>query len=323
MGKTVRGFVVLACTVMVIPACNTSPDGGETSPTAPPVGLNKPPTARIVTPIDGAVVQSGVALDINVAAADPDGGIAAVAIFEGSNRLATLLTAPFVFSWVPVIEGTFSLTAVATDTSGASTTSDPVSVVVQTPGTNPGPTPPNLPPIVSITNPVDGAIFVEGTSITLSANATDPDGPSLVVEYFDGTTSIGAASLIPFVVNWSGATQGPHSIRAVATDALGGSTSSVPVSIFITPRTTSSSPTGALKGASSEAHRRGRREDLSVEWPNRTPEGILCALRVLRVSGGPLQGGAGVGAGGLAGSSFRARASRATTRPKRKIASEQ
>jgi len=245
MGKTVRGAVVLAWVALLIPACkSSSPDGTGTPQPAPPLGLNKPPTVRIVTPINGAVLQTGVPVDINVAAADPDGGIVSVQIFEGSTLLTTILTPPFEFSWVPVIEGTFSLNAVATDTSGASTASDPVSVILQTPGTNPGPTPPNRPPVVSITNPVDGSVFIEGDSITLSADATDPDGPSLVVEFFDGPTSIGSASLIPFVVNWSGATLGPHSIRAVATDGLGASTSSVPVSVFITPRTTSSTVGG-------------------------------------------------------------------------------
>lgn len=243
MGKTVRGAVVLAWIALLIPACNsTSPDGTGTPPPAPPVGLNQPPTVRLISPTSNTILQSGVAVDLEAAANDPDGGIAAVAFFEGSNRLDTVLTPPFRFTWIPVIDGTFSLTAVATDTSGASVSSDPVSVIVQTPGTNPGPTPTNRPPIVRITNPADGSVFTQGTPITLSADASDPDGPSLVVEYFDGATSIGTASLIPFVVSWSGATPGPHSIRAVATDSLGASTSSAPVSILVVTDTTTTKP---------------------------------------------------------------------------------
>jgi chitinase len=242
MGKSLRGAVFLVCAVLVIPACDTSPNGTDPVP-APPIGLNEPPTSRIVTPVSGSILQNGVAVDFNVAAADPDGAVAAVAIFEGSNRLTTLLTEPFDFTWVPVVDGTFSLTAVATDTSGASTTSDPVSVIVQTPGRTPDP--PNRPPVIFITNPADGAIFTEGSSITLSSDATDPDGPTLVVEYFDGATSIGTATLIPFVFNWSGATRGTHSIRAVATDGLGASTSSAPVTItIIAPTSTTSSQNG-------------------------------------------------------------------------------
>ena len=251
MGKTVRGAVVLAWVALLIPACkSTSPDGTGTPPPAPPVGLNRAPTVRLVTPTPNTLLQNGVAVDLEAAANDPDGGIVSVAFFEGSTLLDTVLTPPFRFSWIPVIDGTFSLTAVATDNSGAVVSSDPVSVVVQTAGTNPGPTPPNQPPLVRMTTPLDGQVFIEGTPITLSAEATDPDGPSLRVEYFDGATSIGTATLIPFVVSFTGATVGPHSIRAVATDGLGASTSSVPVSITVTPSstTTSSRPTGSLNG---------------------------------------------------------------------------
>jgi photosystem II stability/assembly factor-like uncharacterized protein len=253
MGNSLRRLIVLASVVLIVPACtrSTSPDGGGGgTPAGPPPAVNQPPTVRLVTPVAGSIVQNGTAVDLVAGAADPDGAIFQVSFFEGSNLLATLLTEPFQFTWIPVIDGTFSLTAVATDNSGAVVSSDPVSVVVQTAGTNPGPTPPNQPPLVRMTTPLDGQVFIEGTPITLSAEATDPDGPSLRVEYFDGATSIGTATLIPFVVSFTGATVGPHSIRAVATDGLGASTSSVPVSITVTPSstTTSSRPTGSLNG---------------------------------------------------------------------------
>jgi photosystem II stability/assembly factor-like uncharacterized protein len=215
--------------------------------------LNKPPTVSLISPTSGTIVQKGVPVDLVAEASDPDGAVVSVEFFEGSTRLATVVTTPFQFRWIPVMDGTFSLTAIATDNSGAVVASDPVSLIVQTPGTSPSPTPPNLSPVVRITNPVDGSFFRQGDSITLSAEATDPDGDSVSVEYFDGTTSIGTATLIPFVVNWGTAAQGPHSIRAVATDALGAQTSSVPVSITVMPATVVpppavSMPTGSLNG---------------------------------------------------------------------------
>lgn len=241
--------LVVASVVLVIPACtrSTSPDGGGEPLPGPPVGSNQPPVVRLTSPAPDTILQNGVVVDLVAAASDPDGSIVQVSFFEGSNRLATILTPPFQFSWIPVIDGTFSLTAVATDNSGSVVSSDPVSVVVQTPGSTP-PTP-NLPPIVRITNPLDGSVFTEGASITLSADATDPDGPSLRVEYFDGASSIGTATLIPFVVSWTGATVGPHSIRAVATDAIGASTSSTPISMTVLASTTTTSkPEGRLNG---------------------------------------------------------------------------
>jgi chitinase len=231
-----RRIVLLAWCALAIPACSpdTSPDGGEPPPAGPPPAVNRPPTVRLAAPGDDTIVQNGVALDLVAVAQDPDGSVVQVSFFEGATLLATVLTSPFQFTWIPVIDGTFSLAAVATDSSAAVVSSDPVRVIVQTPGTSPDPTPPNQPPVVRITNPLDGAVFVEGSSISLTADASDPDGPSLRVEFFDGTTSIGTATLIPFLVSWSGASPGPHSIRAVATDAVGGSTASVPVSITVT-----------------------------------------------------------------------------------------
>lgn len=254
MGKTLVRALILASAAVVVPACtrSTSPDGGGGPQPTPPVGTNRAPTVRLTSPAPDTILQNGVAVDLVATASDPDGAIFQVTFFQGATTLATVLTPPFQFSWIPTIDGTFSLTAVATDNSGAVVSSDPVSVVVRTPGTTP-PTP-NQPPIVRITNPADGAVFVQGASITLSAEASDPDGPSLLVEYFDGATSIGTATLIPFVVSWSSAGVGPHSVRAVATDAIGASTTSVPVSITVTtstsppPTTTTSKPEGSLNG---------------------------------------------------------------------------
>lgn len=244
MGKTVRGIIALALVALVIPACAKDRDVEPVTPTqpAPPPGQNRAPEVRLTSPTANTVVQNGTAVDLEANATDPDGGVTSVSFFEGSTLLETVMSPPFRFTWIPVVDGTASLTAVATDTSGASTSSAPVPVVVQTGGTTPPTT--NRPPVVRITNPADGSIFTEGTPITLSADATDPDGPSLVVQFFDGGTLIGSASLIPFVVSWSGATPGSHSIRAVATDGLGASTTSDPVTIVVTPRTTTTSTKG-------------------------------------------------------------------------------
>jgi len=310
MGSPIFRAVVLASVVLIVPACtrSTSPDGGGGgTPSGPPPAVNQPPTVRMVTPTQDTILQNGTAVDLVAAAADPDGAIFQVSFFEGSNLLATMLTPPFQFTWIPVLNGTFSLTAVATDTSGAVVSSDPVSVVVQTPGTNPGPTPPNQSPIVRITNPLEGSVFREGSTITLSADATDPDGPSLRVEFFDGMTSIGSATLIPFVVSFTGATVGPHSIRAVATDAIGASTSSVPVSITVTPSstTTSSSPTGSLNGVFFADSSRGwivgdqghiwRSDDGGTTWSMQTSGTDAWLQRVQFLSGsvGWVVGGSG------------------------------
>src|SRR5204863_5077382 len=49
----------------------------------------------------------------------------------------------------------------------------------------------NNPPTVSVTAPANGATFVQGQNITVSASASDSDGTVSLVEFFDGATLIG------------------------------------------------------------------------------------------------------------------------------------
>jgi hypothetical protein len=73
------------------------------------------------------------------------------------------------------------------------------------------------PPIVTITQPADGA-EVWGT-VTITATATD-DGTVSEVEFFVDGTSVGTDTESPFQMNWSssGVSDGDHTISATATD---------------------------------------------------------------------------------------------------------
>jgi hypothetical protein len=46
-------------------------------------------------------------------------------------------------------------------------------------------TPPNQPPVVSITSPANNVIIPAGAPVTLTANASDPDGSIVKVEFYD------------------------------------------------------------------------------------------------------------------------------------------
>ena len=81
--------------------------------------------------------------------------------------------------------------------------------------------PPNEPPTVSLTNPSDGAVFTELSTITLSADASDPDGNLSGVEFFVDGQSVGSVSSSPFELNWDIPDYGSYGIHAVATDDEG------------------------------------------------------------------------------------------------------
>ena len=90
----------------------------------------------------------------------------------------------------------------------------------------------HTPPQVSMTSPATGAYITHAGSITLTANALATDGAITGVAFYDGTTLLGTASAAPYSVTPSIA-GGTHYIKAVATDANGLSSTSLPIRIDV------------------------------------------------------------------------------------------
>lgn len=106
----------------------------------------------------------------------------------------------------------------------------------------------NQPPAVALTAPAAGSTFNAGTTITLSANASDSDGTVSQVEFFRGGTSLGSDTTAPYSVSWSGAAAGSYALTARATDNAGATTTSATVNITVNATTTDTTapsvPTG-------------------------------------------------------------------------------
>jgi hypothetical protein len=99
----------------------------------------------------------------------------------------------------------------------------------------PPPPPPNQPPTVSLTSPANGASFRSPATISLAANAADPDGSVARVEFFRGTTRLGEDTSAPYTLQWTFAV-GNHTLTARATDNGGATTTSSPVTIRVKKR---------------------------------------------------------------------------------------
>jgi hypothetical protein len=93
--------------------------------------------------------------------------------------------------------------------------------------------PPNMPPTIALTNPPPGAVLAEPATVTLRASASDPDGSVTNVQFFSGATPVGAVASAPFDLTLSGLTAGNYSFTARATDNLGLSATSAPVSVSV------------------------------------------------------------------------------------------
>src|SRR5262249_13630658 len=100
---------------------------------------------------------------------------------------------------------------------------------------------PNAPPTVSITAPASGTTLPSPPAITVSANASDTDGPISAVSFLANGSSIGTASTSPYSMTWSPASAGSYTLTAVATDNLGATTTSTGVSLTVTSGGTAAS----------------------------------------------------------------------------------
>jgi hypothetical protein len=112
---------------------------------------------------------------------------------------------------------------------------------------------PPTPPRVTLTADTNNAAFGSATNlffygptnVSLTAAATDLDGPVSMVNFYDGATLIGTDVTEPFNGVASNLSFGSHVLRAIATDATGLSATSAPITLTILQLTTLI-PTGAV-----------------------------------------------------------------------------
>ncbi|EZH74267.1 hypothetical protein ATO12_15490 [Aquimarina atlantica] len=92
----------------------------------------------------------------------------------------------------------------------------------------------NVPPTVSIASPANNTTFVEGTSVDITANASDSDGTITKVEFFNGATKLGEDTSSPYTYTISNASVGSYTLTAKATDNEGATSTSSAISISVT-----------------------------------------------------------------------------------------
>jgi hypothetical protein len=102
------------------------------------LSINLPPEVMLVRPAAGAQFFAPATVVMEANASDPDGTIAQVEFFAGTESVGLVTQAPFVLNWSGVAAGEYSLTAVATDDQGDTATSGPIMInVVPWTGTAP------------------------------------------------------------------------------------------------------------------------------------------------------------------------------------------
>ena len=198
---------------------------GNQATTTITVTVNDPPSVSITAPAASASVPTGSATMVSATASDSNGTVAQVQFFANGVSIGTDLTSPFSVLWTPTTSGPVSLTAVATDNLGTTTTSSAVAVTVT-----------NAAPVVSVTLPAPAAVLTVGSVAAVNATATDADGSVASVQFFvsfnGGTaTSLGTDITSPYAATLTPTATGSYAISAVATDNLGATTTSAVVTV--------------------------------------------------------------------------------------------
>jgi uncharacterized protein YjdB len=99
---------------------------GDTAPTP----VNQPPVITISSPSKGNKYENFSSVTLEAIASDPDGTIAKVEFYNGSEKLVELISPPYSYIWKNIDTGKYSITAIATDNLDATTTSLPVELKV-------------------------------------------------------------------------------------------------------------------------------------------------------------------------------------------------
>jgi regulation of enolase protein 1 (concanavalin A-like superfamily) len=168
---------------------------------------NSPPTVSLTAPANGATFTAPATVNLAASASDSDGTVAKVEFFAGSTLLGTDMTSPYQLTWGSVAEGTYTLTAVATDDAGASTTSSPVTITVA-----PQPPPGGLPAGWSDgdigATPIAGSASYNNGTFTVTGSGADIWGTADAFHYAyrswtgDGTLIARVASVPTNVNAW-------------------------------------------------------------------------------------------------------------------------
>ena len=198
---------------------------------APPP--NRPPTITLTSPTTGATFVAPATIPLSATAGDPDGQVVNVEFFTGSTKLAEDTTAPYKYTWRNVAAGTYFFSAKATDNTGASATSNSVTITVTY--IQPPPidmTPPTVQAILPLPNP---SLYVGG-HVRVSATVLDTDPSPLEYRFaIDGVIRQPWSAATTYQWPTTASTQGRHTITVEARDAGGADSKTATVYLYLKP----------------------------------------------------------------------------------------
>ena len=94
---------------------------------------NEAPTVSLTAPANNTSFSAGQTITISANAADSDGSLSKVEFYRGSTKLGEDNSSPYSYNWTGAAQGSYAISAKATDNDGASTTSSTRNITVTAP----------------------------------------------------------------------------------------------------------------------------------------------------------------------------------------------
>jgi RHS repeat-associated protein len=111
----------------------TDNQGAVATSAAVNVTVDAAPAVSLSAPAANAVFTAPASIALSATATDTVGTVTKVDFYQGTTLIGTATAAPYNFTWTNVVQGSYSLTAVATNDAGQTATSAAVPITV-----NPG-----------------------------------------------------------------------------------------------------------------------------------------------------------------------------------------
>ena len=212
----------------VVKAIATDGEGAATESDPISIRVNATPMIEITMPSDGDIAnpsETALIVHANVSDVDEADGdaIAKVDFYLDGVLIVTDEAFPFEMSWMGDVSGFYTFRAVAYDSWGSHTESDPVTYIV------------NAAPVVTISAPVDNRSYTTPAVIDITATVDNQDDALTVVELRDGETTIHTWSEPPYTYTLETTEERAYELTVHAEDENGLSADSEDVTVTVVP----------------------------------------------------------------------------------------
>jgi hypothetical protein len=184
------------------------------------------PVANIISPVDNQEFQAPANIQIASTVVTSGTAPTKVEFYNGEELIGESTEEPYIFEWLEVPVGEYTIRVKAYDDQGGSSFSSPINVRVVTEVVDQSPS-------VRIISPEPEEVFKAPATIEIITTTVDPDGSVDRVEFFDGDNKIGETLESPYNFNWKGVLVGEYTLIAKVFDDEGNETSSDPVKIKV------------------------------------------------------------------------------------------